>query len=286
MRKLVPILLFGAMLTPAVFADTSTSEGDVPKLVKQLGDDDPKLREEASRKLHHMGQAALTALSEATKSSDPEVVSRAQTLIRQIDEDLHPKPVEPERMSADFMLRRMQLQRMQALQQPMLQQRIQAVRVNTQRSVSIKRNAAGEMVKDITVTEAGRTVKIHESPDGIAIKTTAAGQDNVVEAKDKAELKKEHPAEFALYEKYSQVGDGRLEGAAAMRLDVLDMQREALERAKLTVEERKLVEDQLRQAQAQMQDARKALEVQHQQIQERMRQLHKELDEAQPQQQQ
>jgi phosphate uptake regulator len=255
----------------------------VPALIKQLGDDDPKIREEASQKLHRMGQGALSALSEATKSSDPEVASRAQTVIRQIDEDLHPKPpVEP---TADDIMNRLRVRRMQGMQQPMLQQRVQAVRVNTARSVSIKRNADGEMVKDITVTEGGRTVKIHESPDGIAIKTTVAGQDTVVEAKDKAELKKEHPAEFALYEKYSAVGGGGLEGAAAMRLDIMDAQRVNLERAKLTLEEQKLVEGQLRQAQEQMQEARKALEAQHQQIEERMRQLRKELEEP-PQQQQ
>jgi len=286
MRKLVPIFLSGLLLAPAVFAaPSSAGEGEVPALIKQLGDDDPKIREEASQKLHRMGQGALSALSEATKSSDPEVASRAQTVIRQIDEDLHPKPVE---QTPDEMINRMRLRRMQALQQPQLQlqPRLQAVRVTTGRSVSIRRNADGEMVKDITVTENGRTVKIHESPDGIAIKTTVAGQDTVVEAKDKAELKKEHPAEFALYEKYSAVGGGGLEGAAAMRLDIMDAQRVNLERAKLTLEEQKLVEGQLRQAQEQMQGARKALEAQHQQIEERMRQLRKELEEPPQQQQQ
>jgi hypothetical protein len=268
MRRLFPIFVAGVLLAPAVLAEPSAGgERDVPALIKQLGDDDPKIREEASQTLHRMGQGALPALSEATKSPDPEVVSRAQTLIRQIDEDLHPKPVAPDDLIDRMRIRRMQALQPQAMQpqamQPQAMQRIQAIRVNSQRSVSIKRNAAGEMVKDITVSEAGRTVKIHESPDGIAIKTTVAGQVEaaVVEAKDKAELKKEHPAEFALYEKYSGAGDGRLEGAAAMRLDLLDAQRADLERARLTLEQRKLVEDRLGQ------------------IQERMRQLRKELDE-------
>jgi hypothetical protein len=265
MRKLLPLFLFSVLLAPVVLAEPVVGEGDVPALIKQLGNDDPKLREEASQKLHRMGKAVLPALSEATNSTDPEVVSRAQTIIRQIDEDLHPKPVAP-----DDLMDRMRIRRMQALQ-PQALQRIQAVRINTQRSVSIKRNADGKMVKDITVSEARRTVRIHESPDGIAIKTTAAGQVEgvVVEAKDKAELKKEHPAEFALYEKYSQVGDGRLEGAAAMRLDILDARREVLERARLTVEERKTVEDQLRQVDERMRELRKELEEPVQQPQQK-----------------
>jgi hypothetical protein len=282
MRSLVPILIFTVLLAPAVFAETAAGAGDVPKLIKQLGDDDPKLREEASQKLHRLGSGALSALTEATKSSDPEVVSRAQTLLRQIDEDLHPKPVAPERVPAEVILRRMQLQRMQAMQQPQLQlqQRVQAVRVSTSRSVSIKRNADGEMVKDITVTEAGRTVKIHESPDGIAIKTTAAGQDNVVEAKDKAELKKEHPAEFALYEKYSAVGGGGLEGAAAMRLDLIGPDRALLEQARMRIEQNnKIAQEQLRQVEEQMQQMRKQME------QDQMRKEWEQLLQKKPQQQ-
>ena len=113
----------------------------------------------------------MAALGEARNSSDPEIVSRAQTLVRQIDEDLHPKPVQREVDPAQSaILRRMQLQRMQALQQAQGVQRIQAARIESRRSVSIKHNADGETIKDITVTEAGRTVRIHESPDGIAMK--------------------------------------------------------------------------------------------------------------------
>ena len=59
MRKLLPLFLFSVMLAPAVLAEPVAGEGDVPALIKQLGDDDPKLREEASEKLHRMGKQAL-----------------------------------------------------------------------------------------------------------------------------------------------------------------------------------------------------------------------------------
>ena len=88
MRKLLPLFLFSALLAPVVLAEPVVGEGDVPALIKHLGNDDPKLREEASQTLHRMGKAVLPALTEATNNSDPEVVSRAQTIIRQIDEDL------------------------------------------------------------------------------------------------------------------------------------------------------------------------------------------------------
>jgi hypothetical protein len=222
MSRFICFILAAVLLTPVAFADSPPArDQEVAGLIKQLGDDDPKIRQEASQKLRRVGAEALTALNDARNSADPEVVSRAQTLVRQIDEDLHPKPVQREEvvLSQSAILRRMQLQRMQAIQQAQAAQRVQAVRVESRRSVSIKRNADGEVVKDITVTEAGRTVRIHESPDGIAMKTTriVAGQEEStqIEAKDKAELKKEHPDDFALYEKYSQTaGD---DGARDLR---------------------------------------------------------------------
>jgi hypothetical protein len=59
---------------------------DVHALVDQLGDADFKAREAASDKLKELGQAALPALKEAIASAaDPEVCSRADALVRQIE---------------------------------------------------------------------------------------------------------------------------------------------------------------------------------------------------------
>ncbi|MDB5323429.1 MAG: hypothetical protein JWN40_5060 [Phycisphaerales bacterium] len=218
MAKILCFILVGVLIAPMAVADApSARDQEIAALIGQLGDDNPKVRDAASQKLRRFGAGALAALGEARNSADPEVMSRAQTLLGQIDEDLHPMPVEREAVQSAI-LRRMQLQRMRAI--PQAQQRLQAIRVESRRSVSIKRNADGDVVKDITVSEAGRTVRIHESPDGIAMKTTriVAGQEEStqIEVKDKAELKKEHPDEFVLYEKYSQTaGD---EGAREFRL--------------------------------------------------------------------
>ncbi len=50
-------------------------------LVKQLGDDSFKTREAAEKRLLEMGRLAIPMLKEALKSSDPEVVFRAERLL-------------------------------------------------------------------------------------------------------------------------------------------------------------------------------------------------------------
>src|SRR5829696_8978624 len=89
---LLATLFLLAPLAQAADPAEKPSKDDIPTLIKQLGDDNPKLRDQASQQLRKVGKDALPALTEATKSDDPEVVSRAQSVTRQIDEDLHPKP--------------------------------------------------------------------------------------------------------------------------------------------------------------------------------------------------
>ena len=58
---------------------------DVPTLIRQLGDGDFRTREAATRKLREIGKSAVPALREALASNDPEVCSRADSLLRQIE---------------------------------------------------------------------------------------------------------------------------------------------------------------------------------------------------------
>src|SRR5436190_19178707 len=97
MQKRLPIFIASILLAPLSFADPTPADpaptkADIPALIKQLGDDSPKVRDQASEKLRHLGADAIPALTEAEKSDDAEVVSRSQSIQRQIDEDLHPKP--------------------------------------------------------------------------------------------------------------------------------------------------------------------------------------------------
>jgi len=98
MQKRLALSIASIFLAPLSFAeptppaDPAPAKADIPALIKQLGDDSPKVRDQASEKLRHLGADAIPALTEAEKSDDAEVVSRSQSIQRQIDEDLHPKP--------------------------------------------------------------------------------------------------------------------------------------------------------------------------------------------------
>src|SRR5439155_1925022 len=64
------------------------SEARLKKLVKQLGDDDFDMREEATRQLVAAGAPARPFLQEALKDGDQEVVGRARKCLQQIDQGL------------------------------------------------------------------------------------------------------------------------------------------------------------------------------------------------------
>jgi len=63
---------------------------DLALAVAQLGDDDPRVRDAATRKLGAMGRAALPALREAAKGDDPEVASRARRLLAEFRYGIDP----------------------------------------------------------------------------------------------------------------------------------------------------------------------------------------------------
>lgn len=70
------------------------AEPDIPGLVAKLGADDWQVREEATSALIDAGDAALPALREAARSSDPEVRMRASTALDAIDSGLSSKGYE------------------------------------------------------------------------------------------------------------------------------------------------------------------------------------------------
>src|SRR2546430_15212038 len=89
------IFLFLASL--AAGPTTAPAPKDVDVLVTQLGHDDFKIREEASTQLAKIGKPALPALQKALLSGDPEVQSRAEMLIKRIEQRPVPGgPVNPD----------------------------------------------------------------------------------------------------------------------------------------------------------------------------------------------
>ena len=78
------LLLLAA--TSASFAQDALQDDAVRVLIRQLGNDEFKKREEAEEKLVEMGAAAIEALRSAAKSTDSEVVFRAQRALKRITE--------------------------------------------------------------------------------------------------------------------------------------------------------------------------------------------------------
>ncbi len=72
---IVLIAFGGAAVLPSPGGDTDRR---VPALLKQLGDDDYRAREAASKELQHAGEKALPAVITAANSENPEV-RRART---------------------------------------------------------------------------------------------------------------------------------------------------------------------------------------------------------------
>jgi len=58
------------------------SAAQIQTWVKQLGDDDFKVREEATRNLIEAGEVAFEEVTKVTKSKDPEVNQRAWRIAR------------------------------------------------------------------------------------------------------------------------------------------------------------------------------------------------------------
>jgi HEAT repeat protein len=75
----------------AYFKKRTTAISDVARikeLVRQLGDDDFKMREEASRQLVMLGPRARPFLQTALKDSDPEIVRRAEDCLERISREM------------------------------------------------------------------------------------------------------------------------------------------------------------------------------------------------------
>ncbi|MFD0893829.1 hypothetical protein KBB96_10430 [Luteolibacter ambystomatis] len=73
-----------ALPTPIPSGDPVTDE------MARLGDDNFRVREEATKKLWGMGAGIVPRLQQALKSPDPEIVKRANFLLRRIDFDITP----------------------------------------------------------------------------------------------------------------------------------------------------------------------------------------------------
>jgi hypothetical protein len=256
MKYYISMLAWAFLIAPFALAEPAASvatKDEIPALVKQLGDDSPKVREEASQKLRHFGGEALPALKEALQNDDPEVLSRAQIISKQIDEDLHPKVrADSDRSSINLggfgpggfgAGGRMQIQVTSTMM------------IGNGKYVSISKTNDGK-VKETTVKEDGKTTKIHEDASGISVAITETKDGKEVtqtsKAKDRDELKKDNPKVFEIYENLSK-DDVRLNSSGVQI-------RGRVGNADNFAEVRKSIEESQKRAQEEIKRAQKEIE--------------------------
>ncbi|MDB5172995.1 MAG: hypothetical protein JWN51_1768, partial [Phycisphaerales bacterium] len=201
MKKTIPLaaacLLSAACLNAYVRAQeapaarpagpaTQPAAPDVATLIRQLGDDDFHVRQEAGHELSRMGKAALPALKEAQKSADPEIRSRALEIV----------------------------QRQEAPPQDGVVPQAGAGNWNQSVRISVINGA-----KTVDVHQAGRMIHIEE--DGTGLRMTVTGQlggrptTREYKAGSPDQLKKENPAAYALYQQFTRNGIEGIDGINA-----------------------------------------------------------------------
>jgi hypothetical protein len=163
-------------------------------LVRELGDDNPKVRSKAAAILRRHGKDALDALASGAKDSDLQVRASSQTLIDQINNPAKyraPAPV-PSPAPGDF-----------ALQQRGL--RIMRVMPNAQVQIHANIMEIGNNVtREMSIIENGRSVRIHEDPNKITVTVLVNGQTEHYEATNADELKTKSPEGYKIYERYAK----------------------------------------------------------------------------------
>jgi hypothetical protein len=163
----------GAPATAPAFIDPAAL-----KLIEQLGDPDPAVREEASKSLAGLGRDALPALKDAVGTDDPEVRARVRSLIRKAERRLPPAAPPKSGFASRHRM-----------------------------SVSVRN---GERTVD--VDDNGHRIKIRQDPAGIEMEVTGIedGREatETYKAKDAETLKQNNPEAFELYEKYNARADG------------------------------------------------------------------------------
>ena len=152
----------------------------VEELVAQLGHKDFRRREEAGRELERMGEAALSALTQA-KGGEPEVSVRAEQVIRRIQER------GGREAAADARGRRPIDARFPQRGRP--------------RTISARNSAAAET--EIVVQDGEHKTSMRCTRNGYFVRNSRViNGDEKVEvwrAKDRAELKRLHPLVYDFY---------------------------------------------------------------------------------------
>jgi hypothetical protein len=165
----------------------SPQEREVRKWIEQLGAPAYRDREAAARQLEQVGPAALPQLERAAAGANPEVVARAESLVKRLTR----RPVPP-----------------------------QAGLPGGAGLDTVVRVRIGRGVRTIDAFDRGRRVQIVEGPDGIDLAVTgadAAGHEVTerFKATDADDLRRRAPEAARLYDRWSRAGgQAGLDGGA------------------------------------------------------------------------
>jgi hypothetical protein len=198
--------LFGAWVrADAPATQPIDSKQKIPALIADLAADDFKVRDAASQELRKLGRQALPALTEALRSDDPSIKSYAEGLVAAINEDLSP----PKRRTGD---NDRIINELRGLRPPGLVRGGAVLRLNNARHTAVNVRVVNG-VKDVTVTEDGRKITIHEEPAGdihMTVTESKDGREQTAEYKAASsdELKTKHPEAHQLYEQYAGADAG------------------------------------------------------------------------------
>ena len=178
---------------------TAPAGAEVEALIKQLGADDFRDREAAVAKLRGVGERALPALKRALADADPEVASRADAVVRELE-----RPPQPARL-------------------PRASGRGMGMAGAGMAGVGVRVHMAFENGKRrVEVQEPGRTITINEGNDG-GIQMSVTGQLDGKEvtrefrAASPDELRTQNAEAFELYDRFAGRGAGMGARAAGGR---------------------------------------------------------------------
>ena len=170
-------------------------------LVTELGDENPKVRSQAAQILKRHGKDALAALRAGTRDSNVQVRASSEGLIDRIT---HPEKFRaPDPVPADLAFGNRHGFRIinGGGMAGQIQIRGDMVQMRADMMQIINNNNGA--VREITSVENGRSVRIHEDRNGVAVTVTVEGKVDRFEAKNAEELKTKSPEAYKWYEKYA-----------------------------------------------------------------------------------
>ncbi|HSU68744.1 MAG TPA: hypothetical protein VLJ39_17820 [Tepidisphaeraceae bacterium] len=182
-----------ANLTPAKLPSTRPADPVRDSLIKQLGAEDFKERQSATEQLYKMGADALPALKEAATSDNPEIRTRAQRLINNLEHrNDPPKEVNASQNTLPLRIQGRFIPGLMPVPLP------PGMRF---RIVGRGMMHGGRTVRNATSNINGDTYKLHEDPEGLTLTVTEAGKITEYSAKNADDLKARNPEGYRIYEK-------------------------------------------------------------------------------------